>query len=215
MTAAAPGRKPLRRDALRNRERIVAGARALFAERGLEVSVEDITRRAGLGMGTLYRHFPTKEELIDAVLEDALGELLRLAESALEEPDPWTGLCLFLERALALNAENRGLKDIVATRAHGLGRAAAMRSRLRPLTARLVERAHEQGSLRADFAAEDLALLLWGGAGVIEAGGGVAPGIWRRYLGFLLDGLRSEAATPQRQAPLTRAQVDRAARSRR
>ncbi len=213
--SAAAGRKPLRRDALRNRERIVASARTLFAERGLDVPVEDITRRAGLGMGTLYRHFATKEELIDAVLEDALDGFLRLAEAALEEPDGWTGLALFLEQVLALHGENRSLKDVLAAHAHGRGRAEAMRRRLRPLVARLVERAREQGSLRADFAAEDVALLLWGGAGVIETGGEVAPEIWRRYLGFLLDGLRSDAATPQRQAPLTRAQLDRTAMGRR
>jgi AcrR family transcriptional regulator len=191
----------------------VTSARTLFATAGLETSVEDVTRHAGVGMGTLYRHFATKEELIDAVLEDAFAEFLGAAESALEEPDPWTGFCMFFEHAVALQAENRGLKDVVATRAHGLTRAAAMRRQLRPLLVRLVERAQEQGSLRPDFAAQDVALLLWGTDGVIECGATVAPEIWRRYVGFMLDGLRSEAATPQAHAPLTRAQVDRATRS--
>ena len=191
----------------------MSSARALFATAGLEASVEDVTRHAGVGMGTLYRHFATKEELIDAVLEEAFEEFLHVAESALEEPDPWTGLCMFFEQAVAMHAENRGLQDVVSTRAHGLARAAAMRRQLRPRLVRLVERAQEDGSLRADFAAGDITLLLWGAHGVIECGSAVAPESWRRYLGFVLDGLRSEAATPQHHAPLTRAQLDRATRS--
>ena len=198
---------------MRNRERIVSSARVLFATDGLETSVEDVTRHAGVGMGTLYRHFPTKEELIDAVLEEAFEEFLDVAESALEEPDPWTGLCVFFEQAVAMHADNRGLKDVLATRVRGRSRAAAMRRQLRPVLVRLVERAQEDGSLRPDFVPEDIALMLWGADGVIECGSTVAPDVWRRYLGFILDGLRSEAATPQQRAPLTRAQVDRATRS--
>jgi len=193
----------------------VSSARLLFATAGLETSVEDVTRHAGVGMGTLYRHFPTKEELIDAVLEDALAEFVGLAEAALDEPDPWTAFAMFLDRAIAMHAENRGLKDVVATRAHGLSRAAAMRRRLRPLIVRLVERAQADGSLRADISPQDISLVLWGADGVIDYGSAVAPEVWRRYLGFMLDGLRSAAATPQAQPPLTRAQVDRAKRSER
>ena len=191
----------------------MSSARLLFASAGLETSVEDVTRHAGVGMGTLYRHFPTKEELIDAVLEDALAEFLGLAEAALDEPDPWTAFANFFERAIAMHAENRGLKDVVATRAHGLSRAAEMRRQLRPLLVRLVERAQADGSLRADLSPQDISLLLWGADGVIECGSAVAPEVWRRYLGFMLDGLRSEAATPQTQPALTRAQVDQATRS--
>jgi AcrR family transcriptional regulator len=205
--------RPLRSDARRNRERIVTSARALFARAGLDASVEDITNHAGIGMGTLYRHFPTKEALIDAVLEDAFAEFVGLAKTALAEPDPWTGLCWYLERSLAMLAANRGLKDVAATREHGLSRAAAIRRELRPLLLRLVERAQAQGSLRADLSPEDIPLLLWAGDGVIECAANVDPQVWRRYLGLLMDGLRSDAATPQEYAPLTRAQVDRASRS--
>jgi AcrR family transcriptional regulator len=205
----------MRSDARRNRERIVSSARVLFATAGLETSVEDVTRHAGVGMGTLYRHFATKEELIDAVLEDALGEFVALAEAALDEPDPWAAFATFFEQAIAMHAANRCLKDVVATRAHGLNRAAAMRRRLRPLLVRLLERAQADGSLRADLSPEDVSLLMWGADGVIESGSAVAPEVWRRYLGFMLDGLRSAAATPQTQPPLTRAQVDRAKRSER
>jgi AcrR family transcriptional regulator len=201
--------KTLRRDARRNRAALVASARELFGREGVDVSVEEITRHAGLGMGTLYRHFPTKDELIDAVLEDAFAEILRLAEEAVAEADAWAGLTGFLERALELHAQNRGVKDMLAWRRHGARHADALRRRIRPLLAHLVERAQEQGTLRADFTPEDLPLLFWSAGRVIETTAKVAPGAWRRYLGLMLDGLRAEAATPLPEPPLTRAQVTR------
>jgi len=201
--------KALRSDARRNRDRLVASARELFASSGLDVSVEEITHHAGLGMGTLYRHFPTKEELIDAVLEDAFAELVRLAERAAAEDDAWTGLTMFLEQALGLHAENRGLKDMLAAREHGARRAKAMRARIRPLLRRLIERAQAQGALRADVTAEDLPMIFWTGGRVIETTAAVAPDYWRRYLGLVLDGLRTAAATPLPVPPLTRSQLAR------
>jgi AcrR family transcriptional regulator len=206
--------KTLRSDARRNREQLVASAHELFAASGLDVPVEEITRHAGVGMGTLYRHFPTKEDLIDAVLEDAFAGLLDAAKEAAEAEDAWAGLTGFLERALAEHVGNRGLKDIMAMRAHGRARTEALRARIRPLLRRLIERAQEQGSLRADFAPEDLSLIFWTGDRVIEATAGVSPDFWRRYLALLLDGLRAEAATPLPHPPLTRAQLNRVTRSR-
>jgi AcrR family transcriptional regulator len=203
----------LRSDARRNRERLVASARDLFAEAGVDVPVEEITQRAGVGMGTLYRHFPTKEALIDAVLEDAFTGLVDLAERSSAAEDAWAGLTGFLEQVLALHATNRGLKDVFAARGHGLERAEDMRARMQPLLHRLVERAKEQGALRADFAAEDLPLVFWSGARVIEITGEVAPDQWRRFLGLLLDGLRAEAASPLPARALTREQLVRARKS--
>jgi AcrR family transcriptional regulator len=212
MTASPASAKVWRRDAQRNRERILASARTLLARDGLGASVEEITRQAGVGMGTLYRHFPTKEELIDAVLEDAFAELVRVAEQALVEADAWRGFTRFLEQTLELHAANRGLKDVLATRDHGGTRARAMRERLQPLLRRLIERAQAQGALRPDFTAEDVPLVFWTGGRVIEATATVAPDYWRRYLGVLLDGLRAGAATPLPAPPLTKAQLARAAR---
>jgi AcrR family transcriptional regulator len=202
--------RPLRRDAQANRDRILAAARAAFAAEGIEAPVEEIARRAAVGMGTLYRHFPAKEDLIDAVLEDAFAAFINAAEQALAEEDAWAGFRGFLERVFTLHAENRGLKDIIATRAHGRARADAMRRRMRPLLRRLIERAQEQGTLRTDFTAEDMPLVFWTGGRVIEATAAVAPEFWRRYLGLLLDGLRAEAATPLPHPPLTWAQLNRA-----
>jgi len=147
--------------------------------------------------------------LIDAVLEDAFAEIVRLAERAAAEPDAWAGLTMFLEQTLALHAENRGLKDMLAAREHGAQRAKAMRARIRPLLRRLIERAQAQGALRSDFTAEDLPMIFWTGGRVIETTAAVAPDYWRRYLGLVLDGLRAAAATPLPVPPLTRPQLAR------
>jgi AcrR family transcriptional regulator len=210
VTGSATDTRALRSDARRNRERLVRSARELFATEGVEIPVEEITRHAGVGMGTLYRHFPTKEDLIDAVLEDAFGELVTAAEQAVADEDAWAGFTRFLERALAQHAANRGLKDMLATRAHGRRRADAMRNRIRPLLRRMIKRAHEQGTLRCDFTAEDLPLVFWTAGRVIESTTAVAPEYWRRYFGLLLDGLRASSATPLPAPPLTRAQLARA-----
>jgi AcrR family transcriptional regulator len=214
VSTAPPEARTLRSDARRNRERLVASAHELFAASGLDVPVEEITRHAGVGMGTLYRHFPTKEDLIDAVLEEAFTGLLDAAKEASEAEDAWAGLTSFLQRALAEHVGNRGLKDIIAMRAHGRERTEALRAQIRPLLRRLIERAQEQGSLRADFAPEDLPLVFWSADRVIEATAGVSPDFWRRYLALLLDGLRAEAATPLPHPPLTRAQLNRVTGSR-
>ena len=198
--------KTLRSDARRNRAALVASARELFARQGVDVPVEEITHHAGLGMGTLYRHFATKDELIEAVLEDTFAEMLRLAEDAVAADDPWIGFAGFLERAFEVHTHNRGVKDMLASSRH----TDAMRRRIRPLLAQMVERAQEQGTLRRDFTPEDLPLLFWSAGRVIETTGKIAPGAWRRYLGLLLDGLRAEAATPLPEPPLTRAQITRA-----
>ncbi|HEY6835795.1 MAG TPA: helix-turn-helix domain-containing protein [Gaiellaceae bacterium] len=199
--------KTLRSDARRNRERLVASARELFAREGVDVPVEEITQHAGLGMGTLYRHFSTKEELIDAVLEDAFAEILELAEQAAAREDAWVGLTTFFEQTLERHAANRGLKDVLA----GSERAEAHRAGIRSLLRELVDRAQAQGTLRADVTSEDLPLVFWTSSRVIELTETVAPGYWRRHLGLLLDGLRTEAATPLPKGPLTKAQLARVA----
>jgi AcrR family transcriptional regulator len=187
----------------------MVAARAAFAADGVDVSVEEIARRAGVGMGTLYRRFPTKEELIDAVLDDALAEICSAAEAALTEKDAWAGFSAFLERVLELHAQNRGVKDAIARRTRGGGRVEAARGRLRPLVSRLIARAQAEGSLRTDFTAEDVPMLLWAGGRVAELTSEVAPDLWRRHLGLVLDGLRAGTATPLPHPPLGRAQLER------
>jgi AcrR family transcriptional regulator len=205
---AAPTESP-RSDAKRNRERLVASARELFAARGVDVPAREVARHAGVGVGTLYRHFPERADLVDAVLEESFDELIALAETSLAEDDAWRGFTHFVEEALVLHGRNRGLKDVVETNAHGRTRAQEMRKRLRPLVARLVARAQEDGELRSDFTPQDIALLFWGSDRVIELAGDVAPELWRRQLGFVFDGLRASNATPLAAPPLTDAQLKR------
>ena len=198
----------LRRDARANRDRILAAARAAFAEGGVDVPVEEIAERAGVGMGTLYRRFPTKHDLVEAVIEESLDAFVVAAEQGLAAKDPWTGFTGFVERVLELHVENRALREVLAGTEQGRARA-AVRARVRPLVRRLIERAHEDGSLRADFTPEDMPLVFMTGGRVLEVARGVAPDLWRRYLGLLLDGLRAEGATPLTRGPLTRGQMNR------
>jgi AcrR family transcriptional regulator len=199
----------LRRDAQQNRDRLVARAGELFAADGIGVPVEEITRRAGVGMGTLYRHFPTKADLVDAVLEEALEAYVGLARDAAAAVDAWAGFTDFLERGLELHASNRGLMDVILTSARGRARAEATRERVRPLLRQLVARAQAEGRLREDFSAEDVPLLFRALGRVIEATGDSAPDLWRRYLALVVDGLRAAAATPLPVAPPTAEQVRR------
>ena len=200
--------RPRRSDAQRNHELIVTAARAVLAESGADARVEEIAHRAGVGVGTVYRHFPDKDALIDAVLDDAFDEIISLAEAALEEGEAWTGFAGFLERTIALQATNSGLRGIAAGSERGRERAASMRTRLRPLVRRIVERAQAEGGLRPDFAPEDVPLVFWGAGRVIDLATPVAPEIWQRFLALLLDGLRTGAATPLPTPPLTRGQLD-------
>lgn len=199
--------RPLRADAERNLGRIVEAAREAFAEVGIDAPMEEVARRAGVGMGTVYRRFPAKEDLIDAVFEEALGDLVAIATEALEEPDAWTGLRLYLERTMELNAANRGLKDILGSPEHGRDRLNAVRDRLRPLVGRLIETAQAQGSLRTDLAATDFQLVYMGTGRVMEVTKNVAPDAWRRLLGIILDGLRASAATPLPRPPLSHDEI--------
>jgi AcrR family transcriptional regulator len=200
----------LRKDAQRNRERLVTSARQLFASDGIDVSVEDVTRNAGVGMGTLYRHFRTKQDLVDAVLEEAFDAYVGLARESVAADDAWSGLATFLERTLELHATNRCLLHVIRSSEHHRARAQATRRRVRPLLEQLVAQAQAQGKLRPDVTAEDIPVLLWSLGGVIETTADVAPDLWRRQLALLLDGLRAEAATtPLPAPPLTKGQAAR------
>jgi AcrR family transcriptional regulator len=179
-------------DVRRNRARLLEATLKLFASRGVDVSVREIAREAGVGIATLYRHFPARDDLVDAVLEDAFEELVAAGERALAEEDAWVGFTGLIEETLSLCARNRGLRDVLETH-RGRLRATTMRRRIRPVFAELLGRAQRQGAVRADFTAEDVPLLFWTIGGVIEVAAEVAPDLWRRQLGLFLDGLRAPA----------------------
>jgi AcrR family transcriptional regulator len=202
----------LRRDAERNRQRILAAASDAFAEGGLAVTMDEIARRAGVGVGTVYRRFPDKELLIEALFEQRIDELLALAEAARDEPEPFAGIERFLETFLAVQAADRGLTEVVLGTPRGRSRVARARGRIAPVVEDLVARARAAGELRADVAASDLALVQFMVAALIDYTAEVDAGAWRRMLAIVLDGLRArrDGPSPLPRAPLDEAQLDRA-----
>jgi AcrR family transcriptional regulator len=214
MSTSSPPERPLRRDAERNRQRILEVAREAFAEDGLAVTLDEIARRAGLGVGTVYRRFPDKEQLIDALFEERIGEMVALGEEALRREDAWDGLVAFLEMATAAHADDRGLKEVALSGVHGLERVARARQRMFPLVSRLVERAQEQGTLRPDVQPTDLPLLQLMLGSLSECTRDVEPDVWRRFLGILTDGLRTrrDGPTPLENPGLEPEQVQRTMR---
>jgi AcrR family transcriptional regulator len=183
--------RPLRKDALRNRELLIQSAREVFAVRGLEASMDDIAHHAGLGVGTAYRHFANKHDLASAIFDHAVDEIVDLAEQAMANPDPWDGLVTFLEAMLDAQTLNRALREILTSineddrdRHH---------ARLTAPFAPLVERAKADGALRPEAEASDVNLILVMLCTVADASVEQSPYLWRRYLPMMLAGLRTGA----------------------
>jgi AcrR family transcriptional regulator len=200
-----PTTKPLRRDAELNRLRILAAADAVFADRGLEATLDDIADYADLGIGTVYRRFADKDALIGALFEQHLDRLVAISEEALQLPDPWDGVVHFLEGSLAQHAANRGLADLVLRGREGCDRIRSSRARLVPAAQKVFERARHAGVLRADLEATDIPLLSLMVGSIAENSMIVAPDLWRRYLAIVLDGLKPQrkTTTPLPVAALT------------
>jgi AcrR family transcriptional regulator len=207
MGAMAAGSRPLRADAARNRDSLIAAATQVFGERGLDAPLEEIARRAGVSIGTLYNHFPTREEFCDAIFPQRLAALDRIATAALADSDPWTGFVGFVEGLFALQAEDRGLNDAIAQRFPVTPEVAEACHRGFQHVERIIQRARDSGQLRADFEAPDLATMIWAMSQVIRESMDVAPQAWRRCLAFFLDGLRAEAAHPVAVPVLTGKQL--------
>ncbi|WP_412538418.1 helix-turn-helix domain-containing protein [Longispora sp. K20-0274] len=200
---------PLRQDARRNRTALVVAAKAAFAEEGLNAALEGVARRAGVAVGTLYRHFPTRMDLVAAVIADKKRAWIKAAEAAVVMEPAWDGLVFFLERTCELQAGDLAFNDIASMRFPHAGIEAA-RKRAYDLGRRIVERAQAEGSLRADVTAEDLAFIVWALSRVSEATFAIDPKAWRRYLALALDGYRATAAHPLPAPPLRPRQVLRA-----
>jgi AcrR family transcriptional regulator len=198
--ASDPERR-LRRDAERNRERILVAAADAFAAGGLAVTMDEIAHAAGVGVGTVYRRFPDKELLIEALFEQRIDELVAIAEAARDEDDAWDGLVHFFERVVALQAADRGLKEVVLTPARGQERVARARARIGPVVDGLLERAKAEGALRSDVAGPDLGLIQFMLGALADATRDVEPELWRRFLAIILDGLRTRRGAPSPLAP--------------
>ena len=168
----------------------MTAAADLFAERGVDVPLDEIARRAGVSIGTLYNHFPNRGALLDAVLPDWAGEVDRLAEGALADPDAWGGFAGFMEGLFLLQARNRSMNDAIARTPTGPVDVGAECGRAGGVLASVVDRAREAGALRPDFDAGDLATMIGAMSKVIAMSNGDDTA-WRRHLGFVLDGLRA------------------------
>ena len=190
--------RPLRADAARNRARVLDAAREAFAELGLDVGVEEIARRAGVGKGTLYRRFPTKDALIRAIFEGLLDEIDVLVADAEAVPEPWDAFRSYVVATAELQISNQGFFDVVNQRLGSVVLSPDQRARALAGTARLLQRAQDAGVVRGDIVPEDVQIMLrMVGAATRPAFDGTPMHErWSRYLGLLLDGLRPEAATP-------------------
>jgi AcrR family transcriptional regulator len=189
--------KPLRKDAERNRKLILEAAEELFIERGLGVTLNDIAHHAGVGVGTVYRRFPDKDQLIEGLFERRLEEMVDLMQRALDDPDPWNGLVSFLEGALELQSRNFALKDLILGTSEGLDSICKLRDRLLPLGQRLIRRAQDAGELRPDFEPSDMPLIQLMVSAIIDGARDVDPELWRRFLQIVLQGLRANPTPPK------------------
>jgi AcrR family transcriptional regulator len=181
------GRRP-RADAERNRARVLAAARALFAEHGDNVQMADVARAAGVGMGTVYRHFPDRQALILAAAEQRFAEVLEFVRTeCLQDADPQRALAGFLRRIGEAVSDDQGLSAALEATMGTTEPRGRTRELYHGVAATLVERARAAGTIRPDSTVADLVLIVHGLVGVIRH----RDGDWHRYLELALDGLRT------------------------
>jgi AcrR family transcriptional regulator len=181
---------PLRADARRNREAIVAAAKKLFADAGLEAQMPDVAKAAKVGVGTVYRHFPTKDDLIAGLAGERFERLAEKAREGIQADDPWQGVCDFIRFAAEIQAEDRGLCEVMGSRPEVMGAAAAAVG-LDALCDKLVKRAQRSGELRKDLTWEDIPMIACGLGRVTSTTVGPATGRWPRLVEIVIDGLRA------------------------
>lgn len=193
-TAAA--KKPLRADAERNRRRIIDAARELFASHGIDITLDDVAAHAKVGVGTVYRRFSCKEELIDGVFEQRMEDMLAGAKEALRQDDAWDGLVMFLEGMCASISADKGLGEVVLGTDEGCSGIATLRERMDPYIERIVCRARDSGQLRKDVEVNDFFPLVGMVGSAAEFTCSIEPTNWKRYFAIILDGLRADPDAP-------------------
>ena len=191
---AARDERPLRADARRNREKVIAAARAVFSEHGRDAQMDDVARRAGVGVGTVYRHFPTKEALIEALMVAAFEAIAAQAEAALEVEDPWEAFSSVLWRGAEIMSADRALSEVFASIPGAMESAMPTVEGLTDTMAEVIRRAQEAGVLRGDLIVDDIPMVMCG-IGSATKKEHRCEGAWRRHLSIVLDGLRESAAT--------------------
>ena len=193
--------RPLRADAERNRQRIVDAAKTVFAERGVDVSVEDIAAAAGVGIGTFYRRFPDRESLVEAVFATKLERVTQLAREALESEDAWQAFRTFLMTVARMHARDRGLKDVLLSSDRGREQAAALRETIQPLVRQLIDRAKATRALREDVSLFDIVMIYQAVGAIADITRDVSPDYFERTLTLLVDGLAQKRTTTPMPAP--------------
>ena len=196
---------PLRCDAQRNRAALVAAAHEVFAEQGLGAPMAEVARRAGVGIATLFRRFPARDDLITATFAATMSDYTRAIDVAAADPDPWLGFCGYVQKVCAMQAYDRGFTDVLTRIFPNDPCFEAERDRAFRAFAQLVARAKAVGRLRPDFAAEDLVMMLMANAGVINATGSAAAATSPRLVAYLLQACAAEVAQPLPPPPTPRA----------
>jgi AcrR family transcriptional regulator len=181
--------KSLRADARRNREAVLAAASRLFAEQGVEVQMPDVAKAASVGVGTVYRHFPRKEDLIAALVDERFERLAAKAHECLEMDDSWEGIAELIRFSARLQADDLGLCDVTGLRPDLMG-AAAEAAGMPALAEQLVKRAQRDGKLRRDLTWEDIPMITCGLGSATRQMVGPAQGRWPRLVEIIIDGLR-------------------------
>jgi AcrR family transcriptional regulator len=182
--------RALRADARRNRLAVIGAAKRLFADQGLDVQMPDVARDANVGVGTVYRHFPTKDDLIAALVAERFERLAQKAHEALQAEDAWEGMSDFIRFSAQIQADDRGLCEVMGSRPEVMD-AAAGAAGLPELCELLVKRAQRSGQLRRDLTWEDVPMIACGLGRITQATVGPASGRWPRLVEIILDGLRA------------------------
>jgi AcrR family transcriptional regulator len=200
-------RMPRRRDAIERHNRLITAAQRELAARGVNASLEGIARDAGVAIGTLYRHFPTRSDLLLAAFEPRLREFLDGAKEALEIDDPWEGFVSYLENLFRVQAGDRGFNDFLSRRFPGNADTERIHDQMCRQIESVLVRAQEAGQARPDIALADIVNLIWSNGRLMDATSTTAPKEWRRHLYLMLDAYRAERAHPIPEPPMTDEQL--------
>lgn len=200
-------RRPLRRDAEERRARLLSTAQREFAAHGVDASLERIARDTGVAIGTLYRHFPTRIDLLLAAFEPRLQEFLDGAEVALATADPWEGFVSYLENLFRIQAGDRGFNDFLSRRFPGSAEMERIHDRMCEQIGEALARAQDAGSVRDDITLADIVNLIWSNGRMIDATSVAAPDAWLRQLHLMLDAYRADRAHPLPEPPMTDTQL--------
>jgi len=202
----------MRADAARNRECILEAARATFAEQGTNAPLEEIARRAGVGIATLYRRFPCRADLVTAAFEPKLAQYAEAARAATSEPDPWRGFCRYVRCVCAMQAADAGFADVLTLTFPPTRQLAQRLHEASAGVSGVIAAAQAAGKLRGDFVHQDLAIVLMANAGVVNALGRRAPAASERFVAYLLDAFAAPAGSPL-PPPIDPLRIARALRS--